>query len=138
MYVARTCAHPKLEYIENAVRDSATSPGKIVATLSELDNSTVISPKLLSILDRIAEQHGGTIPLHGRLFGQWMHNMFPADCKYPQLSGQATVQSMKEYEIEAGVQAIISIDDIANLVMTMPQAPDSKVLKENNSCLVST
>lgn len=38
-------------------------------------------------LTYIEEHHGGSIPLHGRLFAQWLHYAFPRECPYPHLTG---------------------------------------------------
>merc|ERR1712203_151284 len=32
-----------------------------------------------------ATRHGGHVPIHGRLFAQWMHFAFPLECPYPQV-----------------------------------------------------
>jgi len=36
-------------------------------------------------LYEVAARHGGRVPLHGRLFAQWMHFAFPLECPYPQV-----------------------------------------------------
>lgn len=38
---------------------------------------------LASHLEEVAEIHGGRVPLHGRLFSQWLHFAFPHECPYP-------------------------------------------------------
>merc|ERR1740121_1413287 len=46
-----------------------------------------LSESLLVRLDDIAERHGGDVPIHGRLFAQWMHHAYPNECAYPHASG---------------------------------------------------
>ena len=41
-------------------------------------------------LHSIASQHGGEVPLHGRLLAQFMHFAFPNECPYPHISQNAT------------------------------------------------
>jgi hypothetical protein len=41
----------------------------------------------LERLDEVAAHHGGLVPLHGRLFAQWMHYAYPRECPYPHVSG---------------------------------------------------
>eukprot|EP00413_Alexandrium_margalefii_P047652 CAMPEP_0204607172 /NCGR_PEP_ID=MMETSP0661-20131031/59549_1 /ASSEMBLY_ACC=CAM_ASM_000606 /TAXON_ID=109239 /ORGANISM="Alexandrium margalefi, Strain AMGDE01CS-322" /LENGTH=578 /DNA_ID=CAMNT_0051618569 /DNA_START=75 /DNA_END=1811 /DNA_ORIENTATION=- len=41
----------------------------------------------------IAERHGGEVPLHGRLFAQWLHSAFPQECPYPHVHESAAVLS---------------------------------------------
>jgi len=42
---------------------------------------------LLRRLEEVAAVHGGRVPLHGRLFAQWMHHAYPRECRYPHVSG---------------------------------------------------
>jgi len=48
-------------------------------------------PSLLALiirrLEEVAVYHGGRVPLHGRLFAQWMHHAYPRECRYPHVSG---------------------------------------------------
>jgi hypothetical protein len=48
-------------------------------------------------LDQIAASHGGRIPLHGRLFAQWLHYAFPRECPFPHMSGATTQLSPTEF-----------------------------------------
>jgi hypothetical protein len=53
-----------------------------------MTSDTVSGPRelpapLRSRLDEIAGRHGGRVPLHSRLFAQWMHYAFPNECPYP-------------------------------------------------------
>merc|ERR1719343_1245028 len=38
---------------------------------------------LVTRLQEIAGMHNGVVPLHGRLFAQWMHHAYPFDCPFP-------------------------------------------------------
>merc|ERR1712190_604840 len=67
-----------------------------------LGSSTVQAPRdlnapLLYRLNEIAEGHGGTVPLHGRLFAQWMHHAFPRECPFPHVSGTKNPQTPSEW-----------------------------------------
>merc|ERR1712083_252700 len=57
---------------------------------------------LLGRLEEVATHHGGLVPLHGRLFAQWMHHAYPRECRYPHVSGTTnpatTRVSAKNYE----------------------------------------
>merc|ERR1719160_2392823 len=48
-------------------------------------------------LDRIAKTHRGKVPLHGRLFAQWMHFAFPQECPFPHRAGGAAVKTPEEF-----------------------------------------
>jgi len=54
-----------------------------VLKLAEGLSATNISEVVASRLRDTATMHGGKVPLHGRLFGQWMHYAFPRECPWP-------------------------------------------------------
>merc|ERR1719480_457031 len=51
------------------------------------DEAPQIEGHLKSQLWRIAEVHRGEVPLHGRLFSQWLHYTFPRECPLPHKQG---------------------------------------------------
>merc|ERR1712232_83370 len=60
----------------------------IIRNISGLDDEF---PKLDARLAKqwvsISETHGGKVPLHGRLFAQWLHYVFPRECPFPHKAG---------------------------------------------------
>jgi len=73
---------------------------KIVANIS---SSSVDAPRrlpspLISKLHGIAGHHGGDVPLHGRLFAQWLHFAFPNECPYPQVLDDATTLTVGKWK----------------------------------------
>merc|ERR1719476_921461 len=38
-------------------------------------------------LQEVANHHGGLVPLHGRLFAQWLHYAYPRECEFPHVAG---------------------------------------------------
>lgn len=48
-------------------------------------------------LEQIAEGNGGLVPLHGRLFAQWLHYVFPRECPFPHRRGTTTVATPTEF-----------------------------------------
>eukprot|EP00932_Pfiesteria_piscicida_P008222 SRR837773.18563.p2 GENE.SRR837773.18563~~SRR837773.18563.p2 ORF type:complete len:348 (-),score=127.82 SRR837773.18563:67-993(-) len=74
--------------VEEQVSGGRASAAAVAAAVSGLPSDTVAAPRnlsapLLERLDEIAGRHGGSVPLHGRLFAQWMHYAFPNECPYP-------------------------------------------------------
>jgi len=53
-------------------------------------------------LEEVASYHGGQVPLHGRLFAQWMHFAFPRDCPYPHVSGSVRDLTASEWTAVTG------------------------------------
>lgn len=103
--------------IERQVAAPHALPSVIAQMVQSLASSTTdaprdLSPLLLRRLDEIAQQHGGHIPLHGRLFAQWMHHAFPRECPYPHLSGSIRPQTADEWMQETGGSAQITKKEI--------------------------
>lgn len=96
------CCVNECEALLSRVEDSIKSP---VATVEELipvveglsEPPKPLTTALDSQLRRIAETHKGKIPLHGRLFSQWMHYAFPQECPFPHPKGKATARTPLEF-----------------------------------------
>lgn len=74
--------------VERQVQEPTATPQFLSQVISNLESDTVHAPRnlsssLLKRLTDIADGHGGKVPLHGRLFGQWMHHAFPRECPFP-------------------------------------------------------
>jgi len=59
-------------------------------------------PGLLARLDEVAAVNGGQVPLHGRLFAQWLHHAFPLECPYPHEAGTTSPESPEEWMARTG------------------------------------
>mmetsp|Transcript_119965 Transcript_119965/g.195189 ORF Transcript_119965/g.195189 Transcript_119965/m.195189 type:complete len:570 (+) Transcript_119965:80-1789(+) len=86
-----------LSHLEHELAKPEAHPSEIAAIVSSLSsptqqNRTTLSPWLLQQLDNVAAHHGGLVPLHGRLFSQWMHFAYPRECPYPHVSGTTDPQ----------------------------------------------
>jgi len=93
-------------HLERRLAASAATPEQILALVTELPSDTVNASRTLSEglvyrLRSIADRHGGQVPLHGRLFAQWMHHVYPRECPYPH-EGGANPQTPDEWLREAG------------------------------------
>lgn len=78
--------------IEQQIGAHETTTDRILEVVANLPSSTVSAPRKLSQdlhdrLEDIANHHSGTVPLHGRLFAQWLHHAYPRECPYPQEAG---------------------------------------------------
>merc|ERR1740129_1828241 len=65
-----------------------------------------LAPVLVTRLQEIATQHSGLVPLHGRLFAQWMHHAYPRECAYPHVAGTVKAQPMASYTKETNLSAV--------------------------------
>lgn len=85
----------QMNEIEGHVRGPAATAQQLIGILSNMSSSTVDAPRVFPKdmtrkLDLIAQQNDGTIPIHGRLFAQWLHYAFPHECPLPTSSGSLT------------------------------------------------
>jgi len=79
-----------MDHIEVEVAAPVTTPEHITAVVASLAASRKynrsggdLNPSLTRLLRDIADYHGGLVPIHGRLFAQWMHQAFPRECAHP-------------------------------------------------------
>lgn len=82
--------------LEAQVQAPLVSPDRLVDLVRNQWSSSVDAPRNLSEqlvdkLHQIAARSKGAVPLHGRLFAQWMHYAFPNECPFPQLTTNTTV-----------------------------------------------
>jgi len=93
--------------LERRIEGSTASPTDIIAHVANLPSVSVqaprqLDPMMLVRLGQIAEKHGGEVPLHGRLFAQWMHHAYPLECPYPHERGTASPLTRSEWIAETG------------------------------------
>jgi len=74
------------EHIEDEIGSPNATLSQILPAVEMLPSHPNISQNLINKLKDVATIHGGSIPLHGRLFAQWLHFAFPRDCPYPHAS----------------------------------------------------
>jgi len=81
-----------LSQLEQRIAAPEEKPGVITSLVSMIPSATMpsnrsLSPWLHQRLDEVAKHHGGVVPLHGRLFAQWLHYAYPRECQFPHVSG---------------------------------------------------
>jgi len=84
-------------------------------------------PKILmQRLTEIAARYDGQVPLHGRLFAQWMHHAYPRECPYPHISGTTQPQTVKEYKAQSKLAPTLTKDALKEAVETAkPETEDA-------------
>jgi hypothetical protein len=91
--------------IETAIDASTASPSNILKVVRNITSQTTLDTDepphlnagLVSQLEQIAKKHGGMVPLHGRLFAQWIHYVFPHECPFPHKAGMVSAVTPAEY-----------------------------------------
>jgi hypothetical protein len=97
-----------LGQIEQSIAAPEASPAVITQLVSMIPSATMpsnrsLSPWLHHRLKEVAQHHGGLVPLHGRLFAQWLHYAYPRECQFPHISG--TVNPQRPEDILAATNA---------------------------------
>eukprot|EP00927_Polykrikos_kofoidii_P047784 TRINITY_DN4206_c0_g1_i5.p1 TRINITY_DN4206_c0_g1~~TRINITY_DN4206_c0_g1_i5.p1 ORF type:complete len:691 (-),score=103.87 TRINITY_DN4206_c0_g1_i5:126-2054(-) len=69
--------HELVAHIEGGIIDNTVVASESFASPRK------VSRALRHRLNAIAGAHGGDVPLHGRLFAEWLHHAFPRECPYP-------------------------------------------------------
>jgi hypothetical protein len=78
--------------LEQLVAAPEASVSTILSLVPMISSATMPSNRTLSAwlhhrLQEIATHHGGLVPLHGRLFAQWLHYAYPRECTFPHVAG---------------------------------------------------
>jgi len=107
--------------IEQKVKASDALPRELANLVSMLSSSTVQANRSLPVvllrrLEEIADVHDGRVPLHSRLFTQWMHNAYPHECPYPHKAGTTSPKTPDAWLMERDQDATASLNEMKELV----------------------
>jgi len=110
-----------MDHLEHHFAAPAVTPAEIVQFVSGLPSASVAAGRtlpevLVKRLDEIAVRYDGRVPLHGRLFAQWMHHAYPRECPYPHMSGTTRPQSVLDYKAESQRSAVVTKDEMQTVV----------------------
>jgi len=88
--------------IEAAIGSPHAAPEEVFAALANMtvsfEQETIsLGSVLRDQLVEVARGNGGKVPIHGRLFSQWLHYVFPQDCPFPHKSGTTTSLTPLEF-----------------------------------------
>lgn len=113
--------------LEVAIGGPAAPPEQIMELIGNMSNAhsreldEEEAPKLQGSLQRQLEQiaatHGGLIPVHGRLFAQWLHYVFPRECPFPHKAGSTSQVRPRSF---TGENYIVTEEDRLKHAETIP------------------
>lgn len=109
----RVCCHngeceQMMDTLERELGQSTAKPSEIQPILKTLTMQDAPMPSSLGVkLDEIADHHGGSVPLHGRLFAQVLHYAAPLECPFPHKRGTIMAQNFEE----CGEGCLVSEED---------------------------
>jgi len=114
-----------MDALERHIKAPQASPSEIVTILNSTESAYVpvgrtLSESLMKKLSEVAEAHSGQVPLHGRLFAQWMHFAYPNECPYPHLSGTTKPVSEAQWLAETGTPPIATQDQMHSIINMPP------------------
>jgi len=126
----RNSCEDMMGYLEREISAPAADADRIAQLVMDLPSETVAAPRTISAallhrLHQVAASNGGHVPLHGRLFAQWMHHAYPRECPYPHQSA-SNPQTADEWMKESGhTSSEASEDDISFLLKSEGEAPEA-------------
>jgi hypothetical protein len=91
--------------IETAINAPTALPSTILSVVRNITSQTTLendegphlNKALIQQLEQVAQSNGGTVPLHGRLFAQWLHYVYPRECPFPHKTGSVSSTTPSEY-----------------------------------------
>jgi hypothetical protein len=91
--------------IEIAIDAPTATPETILSVVGSMTSQTTldhdepahINAALIQQLEQVAKNNAGMVPLHGRLFAQWLHYVFPRECPFPHKMGGVSFTTPMEY-----------------------------------------
>jgi len=106
-----------LAHVERSIGEPSSTVSRLAEVVSGLESDTVEAPRNLSVVQHarlgvIATIHGGRIPLHGRLFAQWMHHAYPRECRFPHVAGTTNPLDVHEFTKQFGLDVEASDEEI--------------------------
>jgi len=118
-----------LQQIEMKIAKPSATPTEILEGMSRIRMSSFagnVSSKFQAKLEDIAAKGNGKVPLHGRLFAQWLHYVFPRECPFPHAAGSVKPQTQGERLLKEKDVAIEDEDRAKHLQPKVRQVSLSK------------
>jgi len=94
-----------MDKIEVHFEAPVAKPSAIASFVASLPSASQpanrsLVPELLEVLELLAMDHGGTVPLHSKKFAHWMHQAYPWECSHPQQSNADRFNQSLRYLID--------------------------------------
>jgi len=131
-----------LDKLEVEIRGPQASPAEIARIVTQMESAYVpagrtLSAALVNKLEEVAKHHGGSVPLHGRLFAQWMHFAYPIECPFPHVSGTTKLQTDTEWFAETGIRSWATKSEMQTFINGTPRIVERPACddSEDGMCL---
>jgi len=133
--------------LEGLVSAPEASPSTLISMIpmiasASMPSGRTLSPWLHQRLDEVAKHHGGLVPLHGRLFAQWLHYAYPRECPFPHAAGSISPVLISDVSAnETGYTPTAKKDEMQRIVDEAPErksrTPGSQAPMHEESALWS-
>jgi len=101
------------QHIEDEIPYQNGTVSQILEAVESLPTFPTVAPQMITKLQDIARLDGGVVPLHGRLFAQWLHFTFPRDCPYPHVAGTISPKTQAQWREQVGEDAeAVTLEEI--------------------------
>jgi len=119
--------------LEEHVAAPEATPSTILALVPMISSATMpsnrsLSPWLKHRLDEVAKHHGGVVPLHGRLFAQWLHYAYPRECNFPHIAG--TIDPRRQEDLMQSTNASAGTYRASETALTADETEMRRVVAE--------
>jgi len=120
-----------LGHLERRIGAPAARPAEIADLVAALPSASqpanrTLPEALVRRLDDVAEHHSGRVPLHGRLFAQWLHYAYPRECPFPHVSGTTRPLRAEEWK-ETGREVSASKEEMQQHIEAGQRARQSNI-----------
>lgn len=110
-----------MHYLELQIAAPTAKPAQIQKIIGNLPSTVVSEPRdiphdLQQRLEEIAQKNEGEVPIHGRLFAQWLHHAYPRECPYPHAAGVTRPQTADEWMADTGKESSHTREEMEDFV----------------------
>jgi hypothetical protein len=128
-----------ISHLEKEIAAPTAKTDEIIRLVSALPSATVSGNRTLSSglrrrLDDIAVHHNGDIPLHGRLFSQWMHYAYPRECPYPHVIGTVKPKRSDDWESSGERASVATKDEMRDHFNLVKEKPTAQPADDDEVC----
>jgi len=110
-----------IDELEFRILAPTSTPAEIMRILEKAESAYFpagrnFSAGLQNKLQEVAGQHGGKVPIHGRLFAQWMHFAYPLECPYPHLANTIKPATAAEWFEKTGHEPSVTVEEMKQYI----------------------